>query len=170
MKPRMLTLLIFAGMLALAIGVGQDVNVLNAQTREPQGATLLKTDVAGMAGKEWNVMTVELVPGSADSRHVHPGAGVVYVLEGRGFLEIDGKPPVSLKPGAVAALAPEHIQILRNASQTQTLKVLVVLLEKGQPRLALTNQAAQGHQENGKQIPNGNVMKRKHSTYTMWGF
>jgi len=79
MRPRNLTLLISAGMLALALIAGQD---LNAQTVGPQVTTLLKTEVAGMEGMEWNVLTVELAPGAVDTRQFRPGVELVYVLEG----------------------------------------------------------------------------------------
>lgn len=126
MRPTILTrFLIFAGILGLAIAVGQD---LNAQTSEPQVATLLTADVAGMEGKDWNVLTVELAPGAVNAWHSYPGVELVYVLEGAGFLEVDGQPPVALNPGVVAALNPKQIHLLENTSPTQTLKVLVVLL------------------------------------------
>ncbi|MGH9782925.1 MAG: cupin domain-containing protein, partial [Terriglobia bacterium] len=116
-----LILQLFAGMLVLVIAAGQD---LNAQTGEPQVTTMLKADVAGVDGKEWNVITVELTPGAIDTRHFHPGVELVYVLEGAGFLEVDGKSPVALNPGTVAALHPKHSHVLKNTSRTQTLKVL----------------------------------------------
>jgi len=68
-------------------------------------------DVAGAEDREWKVVTVELAPGTADARHFQPGVELVYVLEGAGYLEADGKPKVALNPGAV----------------TRPLKVLVVL-------------------------------------------
>jgi len=126
MRPTILTrFLIFAGILALAIAAGQD---LNAQTMGPQATTLVKADVAGLEGKEWNVITVELAPGAVNAWHSYPGVELVYVLEGEGFLEVDGQPLVALNPGVVAALNPEQIHLLENTSQTQALKVLVVLL------------------------------------------
>jgi len=132
MRSTKLILQLFAGMLVLAIAAGQE---LNAQIKEPQVTTLLKTDVASVDGKEWNVITVELTPGAMDTRHFHPGVELVYVLEGAGFLEVDGKPPVALNPGTVAALHPRHSHVLKNTSRTQTLKVLVVLLlDKGHQR------------------------------------
>lgn len=127
--------LIFTGIPALGIAAGQD---LNAQNSGPQVTTILKTDVAGVEDKEWRVRTVELAPGAAGARHFDSGVELVYVLEGAGRLEVDGKPFVALHPGAVAALNPKQIHVLKNTSQTQTLKVVVVLLrEKGQPRIVL---------------------------------
>jgi quercetin dioxygenase-like cupin family protein len=145
--------LIAAGTLTLAIVAGQD---LNAQTGEPQVTTLLKTDVAGVDGKQWNVLTVELTPGAVDARHFHPGVELIYVLEGAGFLEVDGKPPVALNPGVVAALSPKQFHVLKNSSRTQTLKVLVVvLLDKGQQRPMLANRGAPKHQGGAEPISNG---------------
>ncbi len=84
-------------------------------------------EAAGAEGREWKVITVELAPGKADERHFHPGVELVYVLEGAGYLEADGKPPVALNPGAVTTLQPKQGHVLKNASQTRPLKVLVVL-------------------------------------------
>jgi quercetin dioxygenase-like cupin family protein len=84
-------------------------------------------DAARAEGKEWKVVTVELVPGTADARQFHPGVELVYVLEGAGYLEAAGKPAVALNPGAVTTLQPKQGHVLKNASQTRPLKVLVVL-------------------------------------------
>ncbi len=84
-------------------------------------------DAAGKEGREWKIVTVELAPGTADARHFHPGVELVYVLEGAGYLEADGEPPVTLNPGAVTTLQPKQGHVLKNASQTRPLKVLVVL-------------------------------------------
>ena len=109
-------------------------------------------DVAVADGKEWKVVTIELSPGTVDARHFHPGAELVYVLEGAGLLEMDGKPPVALNPGVVTTLQPKRDHVLKNASQTRRLKVLVVM-----------------------RLPNGDVRRQQgseqnHSTYTGLGF
>jgi len=114
--------LIVVGVLALAAG-----QAANAQTSGVQVNTRAKAEVAGVEGKKWNVSTVELAPGAVDARHVHPGAELVYVLEGAGVLDVDGNSSVALKPGTVVALTPHHRHALKNTSQTQRLKVLVVL-------------------------------------------
>lgn len=158
MRQVIITLFVIAaGTLALA--AGQD---LNAQTHEPQVTTLLKTEVAGVEGKELNLITVELPPGAVDARRFHPGVELVYVIEGAGFLEVDGKPPVGLNPGAVAALNPKQIHVLRNTSQTQRLKVLVVLLlEKGQQRPMLAHRGGTKEPEGGAPMSNGNLRQQK---------
>jgi len=169
MRSTKLTLHLFAGMLVLAIAAGED---LTAQAVEPQVTTLLKTDVVGADGKEWNVITVELTPGAMDMRHFHPGVELVYVLEGAGYLEVDGKPPVALNSGTVAALHPKHSHVLKNTSRTQTLKVLVVLLlDKGQQRPMLAKRGAPRHQGGAEPISNGDgrdqrTNEQNNSTHT----
>jgi quercetin dioxygenase-like cupin family protein len=129
MRQMILTLFMMIAVGVFAITAGQEVN---AQTRGVQVITQFKAEVAGVEGKKWNVSTVELAPGAVDARHVHPGAELVYVLEGAGFLEVDGNSPVALKPGTTVALTPHHMHVLKNTSQTKRLKVLVVLpLENG---------------------------------------
>ncbi len=167
MKQVILTLfLIFAGTLGLAIAAGQD---LNAQTNGAHVTHLLRVDVAGAEGKEWNVITVELIPGAVDARHFHPGVQVVYVLEGAGVLEVDGKRPVALNLGTVAALGPKEAHVLKNTSQTQALKVLVIqLIEKGQPRSIHANGVAPKRHDGNEQIAIEDVKhpsaNRKNST------
>jgi len=159
MRPRNLTLLISAGMLALALIAGQD---LNAQTVGPQVTTLLKTEVAGMEGMEWNVLTVELAPGAVDTRQFRPGVELVYVLEGAGVLGVDGQPPVVLNPGVVATLHPKQPQVFKNTSPTQTLKVLVVLLlERGHQRPMLANGGTSRNEKGLEHIANGEIRQPK---------
>jgi len=156
-----LTLLMCAGMLALALVAGQD---LNAQTVGPRVTTLLKTEVAGVEGMEWNVLTVELAPGAVDTRHFRPGVELVYVLEGAGVLGVEGQPPVALNPGVVATLHPKQPQVFRNTSPTQTLKVLVVLLlERGHQRPMLANGGPSRHRKGLEHIANGDLRQPKTS-------
>lgn len=160
MRPKLLTLfLIGIGTLGLAIAEGQDPN---AQTVEPQGTTLLRTDVAGTEDRQWNISTVELAAGAVDARDSRLGAEVVYVLEGAGSLEVDGKPPVALKPGTIVQLPPRHNRVLTNTSLTQTLKVLVIdLIETGQPRLVLANRGTRQQKEDCQQTPNGDPKRQQ---------
>lgn len=140
--------LVFANTSVLAIAAGSD---LNAQSSGPQVTRVLKTDVAEV--KEWRVRTVELAPGAVDARHFNSGVELVYVLEGTGRLEVEGKPFVALHPGAVAEVGPKKRHLLKNASQTQPLKVLVMLMpEKGQAGLDLTNKTPKVNSKQQKAV------------------
>ena len=80
-----------------------------------------------------------IAPGAATPKHYHPGHEFVYVLEGSGILEEEGKPPLTLKPGVFFYLRSssekaEYVHAAKNTSTTDPLKILVVLItEKGQP-------------------------------------
>ena len=104
-----------------------------AATNEPPSATFLKNHVPGVEGKDWNIITVELQPGAAQSWHFNPSEELLYVLEGLGQMAMEGRPPVTLKPGTVATLGSTPHHLLKNTSRTKTLKLLVVvLIDKGQ--------------------------------------
>jgi len=154
-----LTLLMFAGMLALALIAGQD---LNAQTVGPQVTTPLRTEVAGVEDMEWNVLTVDVAPGAVDTRQFRPGVELVYVLEGAGVLGVDGQPPVALNPGIVATLHPKQPQVFKNTSPTQTLKVLVILLlARGHQPPMLANEGTSRNQKGLEHIANGDIRQPK---------
>ncbi|MGH8524349.1 MAG: cupin domain-containing protein [Gammaproteobacteria bacterium] len=81
-------------------------------------------------------MHPDVAPGAVSGKHSHPGDEFVYILEGSGTLEVEGKSPVSLEPGVTFHLAPQQVHDAKNASETAPLKGLAVLIaDKGQPRL-----------------------------------
>jgi quercetin dioxygenase-like cupin family protein len=119
----------FAGASALLFIFGQESR---AQPGEFPAARFVKADVARAEGKEWNAVTVELRPGAVQSWRFQPSGEVIYILEGIGRLEADGKPIVELNGGTVATLGMTAPHILRNTSRTKVLKVLVLSqVEKG---------------------------------------
>jgi quercetin dioxygenase-like cupin family protein len=98
---------------------------------------LLETDLAGMEGKEGFVVLAEIAPGAATGKHTHPAHEFAYVLEGEGILEVEGKQPVSLKPGVAIHQPPGQVHSGRNTSATSALKILAVYIaEKDQPHTA----------------------------------
>jgi quercetin dioxygenase-like cupin family protein len=95
---------------------------------------LLKVDLAGGGGKEASIFLVEIAPGGAVGKHYHPGDAFGYVLEGIMALEVEGKSPVTLKPGESGHLPPKQVHDDKNPSQSAPLKFLVFhVAEKGQP-------------------------------------
>ncbi len=123
--------------LVLVVGVvmgAMGSQVLNAQQEQIKRTVLLKTDVTGVEGKEGYIIMVEIAPRGQSGRHYHPGHEFLYVMEGSGMLEIDGKPPVALKTGVTGHIDPKVIHNGKNSSTTAPLKVLVFAVhEKGQP-------------------------------------
>lgn len=135
-------------LLVLAIGIAVGLVGCQAGAKTEQEpvklAVLSKTaDLPGMAGKESTTFTVEVAPGKATPKHYHPGHEWVYVVEGSGVLETDGKPSMNVKAGMDMYLysdpppaKPAYVHWATNTSKKDPLKFLVVVvLDKGQPLL-----------------------------------
>jgi quercetin dioxygenase-like cupin family protein len=147
MKPMLLTLFMMIGVGVFALAEGRD-----------------RADVVGADGKLLNLSTVELAPGAVNALE-SLSAEVVYVLEGAGALNVDGKPAVALKVGTVVQLAPKHNHVFTNTSLTRTLKILVVqLVETGQARVVLATSGTRHQKQGGQecqQLPNGDLSQQK---------
>lgn len=129
-KALVLGLTLAAGVAAGVIGA----QLLNAQQEASKRTLLLKADLVGMAGKEAQVLLVELAPGAAAGKHYHPGHELGYVLEGSFTFEVEGKPPVTLEQGGTLYVPPRQVHNPKNASKTAPAKALVfAIAEKGQP-------------------------------------
>lgn len=128
-----------AFILAVALVVGMVMGVvgnqcLNAQQQPVKRTELLRTDLPGIEGKEGIVYIAELAPGAAAGKHSHPGNELFYVLEGSMILEVEGKPPVTIKQGEASHLPPKQVHDVKNASATAPMKGLIFQIpEKGQP-------------------------------------
>ncbi len=122
--------------LALGIALGMiGTQLLNAQQTPVKASDLLKTDLAGMEGKEAIVQLVEFAPKGATGKHYHPGEEIGYVLEGSLTFEREGKPPQTVKAGeAFYGALPKQVHDAKNAGATGQLRVVVFRIhEKGQP-------------------------------------
>ena len=106
----------------------------NAQQPPLRRTELLKTDLAGLDGKEMHIWTADIAPGAATGRHYHPTPRFVVVLEGSVVLEIEGKPPQTFKAGQAFQESPDIPHNFRNASSTEPAKALgIQYAAKGQP-------------------------------------
>jgi quercetin dioxygenase-like cupin family protein len=96
---------------------------------------LMTKDLAGVAGKEVLMSTVEYLPGGQSMAHRHDANVFVYVLEGSLTMQVDGHDPVTLKPGDTFYESPDDVhRISANASKTQPAKFLVFMVKvKGKP-------------------------------------
>ncbi len=128
-------LLMFGFTLAAGIALGAiGTQVLSAQLETTTRTVLLSTPLSGIEGKEGIMMVAVIAPGAETGMHFHPGHEFAYVLEGSGTLEVEGKPPMALKPGTAIYQPPGQVHNGRNASATVPLKILVLhVAEKGKP-------------------------------------
>lgn len=99
-----------------------------------KGVELLRTDLAGLQGMEVIVSRVETQPGWQHGRHYHDGHEFVYVLQGSGVLDVEGKPSMALTPHAFTHMPPRQIHGGRNTSASDTFTFLLFYLHpKGKP-------------------------------------
>ena len=127
--------MIFALVLAVGMGVGWFGHQhLSAQQAPVTRTMLLRTDLAGVEGKEAVIVVAEIAPGATTGKHLHAGQEFAYLLEGSLRLVADGKPAVTLTPGEAFQQPPRQVHEGQNTSATAPVKVLAFYIaEKGQP-------------------------------------
>ena len=67
--------------------------------------------------------------------HSHPGEEILYVLEGTFEYEVEGKPPVTLKPGDVFFIPAGTIHSAKNVGSGNGAELATYFVEKGKPLL-----------------------------------
>ncbi len=93
---------------------------------------LQKVDVS-VPGREAVQAIAEFSPGGATGRHTHPGEEVSYVLEGTVRLDMDGKPPVTLKAGDAFFVEAGKIHAATNAGQAPARVLTTYVVQKDKP-------------------------------------
>ena len=127
--------IMFTAVLATGIAIGLILSqALNAQQQAAKSVVLLRTDLAGIEGKEAVILLSEVVPSGVSPKHYHPGHQFGYILEGSMIMEVEGKPPVTYKPGDTFYEEPKGVHFAKNVSATVPVKVLnFSIADKGQP-------------------------------------
>jgi len=92
---------------------------------KPAVKTLLNTPLAGIAGKEANVVLFAVGPGWKIDNHSHPGHVFVYMLQGSIKIEVEGKPAKVIRPGDVLHEIPDRNMVANNISSTEGARFLV---------------------------------------------
>jgi quercetin dioxygenase-like cupin family protein len=89
-----------------------------------------------VAGREVVQAIVALEPGVTSSRHKHPGEEIVYVLEGAPLeYQLEGKPPVTLKPGEVIFIPAGVVHSAKNVGNQKGAELATYIVVKGEPLL-----------------------------------
>jgi quercetin dioxygenase-like cupin family protein len=118
---------IFASGLILHVGRAQQAGITRID--------LQRHDLSA-PGREVVQTIVELAPGVTSSRHTHPGEEIVYVLEGAPLeYQVEGKPPVTLKPGDVLFIPAGAVHSARNVGNRKGAELATYIVEKGKPLL-----------------------------------
>jgi quercetin dioxygenase-like cupin family protein len=107
---------------------------LSAQQEPVTRTILLRTDVAGVEGKEVVIVLAEIAPGATTGKHLHVGQEFAYIIEGSLSMTMEGKPAVTFKPGEAFQQPPRQMHEGKNTSATAPVKILAFYLaDKGQP-------------------------------------
>jgi quercetin dioxygenase-like cupin family protein len=106
-----------------------------ALAQDAKVTPLVAKNLAGMAGKEATMITVEYAPGASSAVHRHNAHTFVYVLEGSVVMRVNGEKEVTLGPGQTFYESPQDIHtVSKNASSTKPAKILVFMVkDKGAP-------------------------------------
>lgn len=123
------------GVTAVIVASGLALHVARAQPSGIRRIDLQRHDLS-VAGREVVQTIVELDPGVTSSRHTHPGEEIVYVLEGAPLeYTVEGKPPVTLKPGDVLFIPAGTIHAARNVGSRKGAELATYIVERGKPLL-----------------------------------
>ena len=90
-------------------------------------------------GREVVQVRVDFAPGVAFGKHSHPGEEIVYVLEGSLEYQVEGKPPVTLKPGGVLFIPAGTVHAAKNSGSVNAAELATYIVEKGKPLLTLVD-------------------------------
>ncbi len=95
--------------------------------------TILQRGDLVTPGREAVMAQAEIPAGVRVGRHTHPGEEVGYVMEGTLLLEVQGKPPVTLKAGDVFFVEAGRPHDGTNEGVTTTKVLATYIVEKGKP-------------------------------------
>ena len=126
---------IFTAVLAGTVAAGMTLRAQEQKQGPQEKVTpLLTTTLAGMEGKEVNIVHVSVPPGFVTPKHFHPGYVFLYVLKGAVTIEMDGDAPIKLGPGDVLKEAPNRSMVGKNLSTTHGAELVVFQIgDKGKP-------------------------------------
>jgi quercetin dioxygenase-like cupin family protein len=117
----------------LAVGVAVGLlgsRVLSAQDPLKSGTILQRTELASATGMEAILVLRNLPPGGESGKHTQSGSEIVYILEGSVTLEVQGKPPVTVKTGEAFKTAAGEVHNVKNASASAAGKALAFYIAK----------------------------------------
>jgi quercetin dioxygenase-like cupin family protein len=108
-----------------------------AAAQEDKVTPLMTKDLAGCAGKEATMITVEYGPGGHSDVHRHNAHVFVYVLEGEVVMQVKGGKEVTVRPGQTFYESPDDVHtVSRNASTEKPARFVVFIVkDKGAPIL-----------------------------------
>jgi quercetin dioxygenase-like cupin family protein len=129
----MKTIRILAGA-ALLAAAALAPQVALAQWQGIKRTDLGRNDLSA-PGREVIQVLVEFAPGVTAPNHSHPGEEIAYVIEGVFLYELEGRPPVTLRPGDALFIPAGTAHKVTNVGSGSALELATYIVEKGKPLL-----------------------------------
>ena len=121
-------------MRSFSIAVAVFVVVAGTNAQQPGfSRTVIQRGDLSMPGREVVSAIAEFQPGATVGRHTHPGEEAGYVLEGTLLLELEGKPPVTLKAGETFFAPSGTVHNATNKGSSRARVLATYIVEKGKP-------------------------------------
>ncbi len=109
--------------------------MLSAQEGLKSGKVLQRTEVVGAKGMEAILVLRTVPPGGESGKHTQSGTEIVYILKGSAVLEVQGKPPKTLKTGEAFSTVAGEVHNVKNASASAPTEALAFYIAKKGARL-----------------------------------
>jgi quercetin dioxygenase-like cupin family protein len=119
---------------ALIAGGGLALHAAQAQQVGKSRTELQRHDLS-VPGRE--VVQVRVEIGPTPIKHTHPGEEVIYFLEGTAEYQIEGQPPVTLKPGDVLFIPAGAVHWAKNIGKGTAAELATYIVEKDKPLVTL---------------------------------
>ena len=119
--------------IVLAVGVALGMfgsRMLSAEDPLKTGTVVQRTGLTGAKGLEAILVLRELPPGAESGKHTQSGNEIVYILDGSVILEVQGKPPVTVKAGEAFHTVAGEVHNVKNASASAPGKALAFYVAK----------------------------------------
>jgi len=126
-------LMLGAAFVAAGVMGAWGIGALDAQQQPAFKRTPLQKQDLSVKGREAVQVLAEFAPGAAAGKHTHPGEELGYVLEGTLLLEIQGKPPVTLKAGDSFFVPAGVVHDGKNTGKGPAKVLATYVVEKGKP-------------------------------------
>lgn len=135
MTKRRLTMAVIAAFAVAGGAWGMQTAI--AETKAPAAAGFKRTELQrhdlSTPNHEAVTARADFEPGAAAPKHTHPGEEVGYLLSGQLVVEIEGKPPQTLKAGDTFFIPAGTVHSARNPDKGPAAVLSTYLVEKGKP-------------------------------------
>ena len=118
---------------ALGLAIPLVLGAQTSRTQEGIKRTDLQTHDLSIPGREVVQQMTEIQPGVVIAKHTHPGEEVSVMLEGELLLEVNGKPPVTMKAGQAFTVPMGAVHGGKSTGRVPAKLLATYIVEKGKP-------------------------------------